>query len=661
MTRLGPVARPVLTFQGWLVLLMCFLTTAVSGCSYGITVRRANSPDLLADWRASAIESDEHSPRTLQTLRRWDLESTYQHNPADAYNALQAVALQQEQPELLFALAEISYVLARRAEKCGSAEAYCHYYLCAGYSYHYLFPHSTGPAECDSHLEPVVCFDPRFRLACDLYNAALAKCIRAAQKAGQLDPRQKLHLPTPDGKGFTLSVVHRGFAWRPDEFGPLLFCDDYRVVGLANLYRGYGLGVPLIGTRATTAPAGPGTAFYPDEVSFPVTAFFRFKGTLADLGARRSGRLELYNPLTIQSVQVQGQTIPLETDLTTPLAYFLSRSDLLGIEYTGFLSADKVQDRSGIYMFEPYQPGKIPVLMVHGLLASPLTWTTMFNDLRADPLLRERFQFWFYLYPTANTFLTTAADLRQALARLRGELDPNHEDPALDRMVMVAHSMGGLVSRLLTVDSGDDFWHLVTAQPFSAIKAQPDTLAELRRIFFFERQPCVERVVFLATPHHGSWLSPSPPARLADKFVHLPNRLLAAAHDLAKENPNINRSLDEGHLPTSVDLLAPKSPALELLAARTRWPSVHYHSIIGDLYHKGEEGSDGVVVYRRAHLDGVDSEVLVPANHNEIHHHPRSVQEVRRILLEHLAASDSRQTVERKNESQGPKGPRGPN
>jgi pimeloyl-ACP methyl ester carboxylesterase len=645
MTRLGPLPWPALTLRGWLVLLMCLLTTAVSGCSYGITVRRASGPDLLAAWRASAIESDELSPRTLQTLRRWDLDSTYQRSPAEAYAALHSQAVQNPQPELLFALAELCYVLARRDEKAGNAEAYCHYYLCAGYAYHYLFPHSGDPTTPDAQLEPLLCFDPRFRLACDLYNAALAKCIRAAQKAGQLDPRQKLHLPTADGKGFTLSVVHHGFAWRPDEFGPLLFCDDYRVVGLANLYRGYGLGVPLIGTRSTTAPRGPGAAFYPDEVSFPVTAFFRFKGSLADLGARRSGRLELYNPLTVQSVQVQGRTIPLETDLTTPLAYFLSRSDLLGIEYTGFLSADKVQDRSGIYMFEPYQRGKIPVLMVHGLLASPLTWTTMFNDLRADPVLRERYQFWFYLYPTANTFLTTAADLRQALGRLRGELDPNHDDPALDRMVLVAHSMGGLVSRLLTVDSGDDFWHLVTPQPFDAIKAHPDTLAELRRIFFFDRQPCVERVVFLATPHHGSWLSPSAPARLADRFVHLPSRLMAAAHDLAQENPELKRTIDEAHLPTSVDLLAPKSPALEVLAARTGRPGVHYHSIIGDIYHKGEDGSDGVVAYRSAHLDGVVSELVVPASHNEIHHHPRSVQEVRRILLEHLATSGDQHTT----------------
>src|SRR5262249_17473114 len=149
------------------------------------------------------------------------------------------------------------------------------------------------------------------------------------------------------------------------------------------------------------APAPP-HAFYPRQVSFPVTAFFRFEGSLADLGARRAGRLELYNPLAIQQAEVRGQAVPLETDLTTPQAYCLANTDLTEVGVLGFLRAEKVERKAGIYLFEPYQPGKIPVLMIHGLLSSPLTWMPLFNDLRADPVLREHFQFWFYLYPTGN-------------------------------------------------------------------------------------------------------------------------------------------------------------------------------------------------------------------------------------------------------------------
>jgi pimeloyl-ACP methyl ester carboxylesterase len=601
------------------------LALATLGCSTGITVRRTAGPGLLDDVRASIIESEELSPRTRQTLRRLDLEDLYEHDRRSAQARLHDLAVRSPQPDLLFALAEMSYLMARQAEQTKSACPCTHYYFCAAYAYHYLFDNrANGPNA----------YDPRFRLACDLYNTSLAKCIRNAQSVGLLDPRCQLRFR--GSCEFALSVVHHGFPWPPSEFGPLLFCGDYTTVGLPNQYRTYGLGVSLIGTRAPSPQdeMAPGHAFYPREVSFPVTAFFRFEGTLADLGACRSGRLELFYPLAIRTVEIHGASIPLETDLTTPLAYFLSRSDLNGIEYTGFLNVDKVEKKAGIYMFEPYQPGKIPVVMVHGLLSSPLYWTPMFNDLRSNPKLREHFQFWFYLYPTGNSYLAAGADLRRSLAELRAELDPQGRDPALDQMVFVGHSMGGLVSKLLTIDSGGDFWRLVSSKPLESLVAEPQTKTELQPVFYFEHQPSVRRVVFIGTPHHGSNLSPSPPARLAARLVQLPRDMIAAVADVRRENPGLAEK--QIRVPTSVDSLAPNAPCLEILAARHTPPGVHYHSIIGDITGKGEKGNDGVVTYASAHLDGVDSELVVPASHTVLHHHPRSVLEVTRILFEHL-------------------------
>lgn len=660
----------------------CLLLTAPFGCSYGISVRHSSGPHILDAWRANIGEADALSPRTLQTLRQWDVEYDYERQPLQAYTRLQLAANNDPDPDVLFALAEISHHMGRKAEKRDANVAAGYYYLCAGYAYHYLF---SRPAAADAQ-EAVDAFDPRFRLACDLYNTGLAKCIAGAQKLGRLDPRQQLQLPTADGKGFRLSVVHHGFPWQPEEFGSLMLCADYQVVGLANHYRGYGLGVALIGTRdpevqqrdnltareaklrrvravndddsqrhgdtptrhvetpATREDARAETLAlprhaagrYPREVSFPVSAFLRFEGTVADLGTHRSGRLELYNPLAVQTVSIQGRVVPLEADLTTPLAYFLSRTDLEGIEYTGFLHADKIQERTGIYMFEPYQPGKIPVVMVHGLLASPLTWTTLFNDLRADPKLRERYQFWFYLYPSGNPYLAAAADLRQELAQLRTELDPRGHDAALEHMVLVGHSMGGLISRLMTVHSGDDFWALVSAKPVDSLKVGADTRDELKRLYYFPQTPGVERVIFLATPHHGSRLGPSAPARLATQFMHMPQRLMKTVGDLASADPQAPAKLRDGRLASSLDLLAPGAPALELLAARPIPPHVHFHSIIGEAFGHGASGSDGAVLYSSAHLDGVDSEVVIPANHMALQYHPRAVLEVRRILLEHL-------------------------
>jgi pimeloyl-ACP methyl ester carboxylesterase len=640
---------------------VCVLASTALGCA-SVTVRHIKAPALQRPWQSSVVETSELSPRTLQTLHQWDLDHLYRSKPEEAFARLQARVVESPEPDQLYALAEMSYVLGQKAERWRKPNAIRFYYLSAGYAYHYLFGKECNASAKNAEGFPEVAhgpgspppfFDPRFRLACDLYNAGLGKCIRAAQRIGRLDPGLQLHLPTEDGLGFNLLVAHHGFAWRSEEFGPMLFCADYEVNGLENQYRDYGLGVPMIGTRLPVGPA-PVHALYPEDINFPVTAFFRFEGSVADLTACRCGRLELYNPLAVQAIEIQGHNVPLETDLTTPLAYFLAHTDLNSVPYEGFLRPDKIQKRTGIYMFEPYQPGKIPVLMVHGLLSSPATWAPMFNDLRADPELRNRFQFWFYLYPTADPYLATAADLRHTLNQLRTELDPDHRDAALDHMVMVGHSMGGLVSKLLTVDSADDFWCMLSAEPFDSVKASPDTLAQLRQIYFFDRQSYVRRVIFLGTPHHGSKLSPSPPARLLDQFARLPGDLVRAAGDVAKEDPKFYAGLREDLLPTSIDLLAPGAPALELLAYKPAPQGTHYHSIIGVVPHlnyvqrallpggHSREGTDGVVPYSSAHLDKVDSEQIVPADHLNVHCHPLAVIEVRRILLEHLREADGK-------------------
>ncbi len=441
-------------------------------------------------------------------------------------------------------------------------------------------------------------------------------------------------------------MVHAGFGWKAEEFGRLQLCADYQVSGLNNAYHSYGLGVPLIATRNGTGD-GPGRTLYPKGVSFPVTAFFRFEGTLADLGSQRCGRLELYNPLSIQAIEVQGRSVPLETDLTTPLAYFLANTDINGIEYQAFIDPDKVREHYGIYLVEPYQPGKIPVVLVHGLLASPLMWAPMFNDLRADPVLREKYQFLFYFYPTSDPYLATAADLRHSLAKLREGLDPRHEDKAFDEMVLIGHSMGGLVSRLLTVNGGDDFWGLASPRPLPELKVDGPTRQELQQVFYFEEVPMVKRVIFLGTPHKGSRLSPSLLGRMVAKLAGTPKQLVEAINEVGKGNPDALKPGFDEPLATSVDLLNPESPALKVLASRPKPAGVHYHSVIGITHDKtaklelllagaslNEEG-DGVVPAYSAHLDSAESEVVVRADHTHIHQHPLAVLEVRRILLEH--------------------------
>src|SRR5262249_9950139 len=354
------------------VLVPAVLLLLSAGCAE-VTVHRADHSEAPADWRNSLMGPDRLSSRTGQTLRQLDLDQVYHDRPVEAFGRLRALTGDNPQPEQLFALSEISFDLARKAEEYGKPAAVFFYYLSAGFAYRYVTAcdshgnsKSQGPNPKSEKLESssgnlvvptqeagdsLSAFDPQFRLACDLYNTSLAKCLRAAMKSGRLDPRQPIVFHTNRGSSLTLTIERRGFSWRPEEFGELRFCADYQVSGLENQYHTYGLGVPLMCERSSVAPAMT-HAVFPRELYFPVTAFLRFDESEADQGIR--ARLELLNPLVYQTTQANGTTVPLENDLTTPLAYGLSRSDAYLLQFEGFLSADKLQHKTGIYMLEPY-------------------------------------------------------------------------------------------------------------------------------------------------------------------------------------------------------------------------------------------------------------------------------------------------------------------
>mgnify|MGYP001458279437 CR=1 FL=1 len=624
-------------------LTLALAVVLVPACT-SIGVRELKRPRLFQHWQLSTPQCAALSPRTVQTLRLYDLDHVYERSPESAVDQLRAEVVREPNTEAIFALCEIHYLRGVALEKKQPRTAIEHLYKSCGYAQHYLLAScdSTPRADCTTSecapaLTPRDAFDPRFRVACELYNDGLSRCLRIAQRVGLLDARRELRLP----RGETtepLPVVHSGFAWKPDEFGALFVAGDYEVVGLSNVYHDYGLGVPLIGTLAKTAAAQNG--YYLRELGFPVTAFLRFDGPLADVERPGVARLELYNPRTVEAATLAGRTVPLEADLTTPLAHSLNGRPVDEVALLGLFRADRVRGSAGIKLLEPYQPGKIPVLFVHGLASTPVTWAPMFNDLQADPVLRDRYQFWVYYYPTADPYLTTAADLRRRLDQLRRDLDPTGRDPALDRMVVVGHSMGGLIAKLLTVDGGDDYWKLVSDTPFDQVKARDEIRSQLRDTFYFQRRTDVARVVYMGTPHRGSKLSPSFAAREVLRFVRLPQMLMDAANELAQANP----SLKLRQLPTSIDLLAPQSPALTVLAS-ARGDRVRYHSVIGVvpksrasigyLLTGDDEPGDEIVPYASAHIDGVESEIIVPANHFQVHQHPLAVREMRRILMEH--------------------------
>lgn len=612
--------------SGWLLILL------LGGCltPWGVDVRKVPQDTLFHKNRANVLSSGDPSSRTLQVLRRYDLEDRFDRDPLAVLHVMDELVRRHPDPEAVFALAELCYVSARKQERLSRKMALRLYLGTAVYAYYYLFDPQVATVTNE--------YDPHFRLSCDLYNRSLAKCIELTQKK-QLLRDDVLQLEFVKGS-IDIRVERNGFLWDSEDFGSYLFANDYEVQGLSNQYQTFGLGVPLIAIRPKPRGSEGADKYFGNEQSFPVTAFLRMNSDI--FNAERRGpiaTLELHDPLRTQSVLVNGRVVPLESNLTAPLGYFLSRAKLEKIELASLLRAESVEDRSGLYLVQPYERGKIPVVFVHGLWSSPLAWMQMFNDLQGDPAIRDRYQFWFMLYPTGNPFLYSAAQMRQTLNEARQTFDPAGTDPALSEMVLVGHSMGGLISKTMVQSSGDAVWECLATKPIDQLNVSAEIRDRARGVFYFEPQPFVRRVVFIATPHQGSGLSKKPIGRITTKLITLPVNLLKGHDALVKADPDAFKPFFRDGLPTSIENLATNSPIIQALASRPIEPTVPYHSIIAQTRDDvpKEAGTDGVVSYWSSHLDGAVSEYLMPSVH-ACQTHPLAVLEVRRILLEHLAS-----------------------
>src|SRR4029079_14802668 len=294
-------------------------------------------------------------------------------------------------------------------------------------------------------------------------------------------------------------------------------------------------------------------------------------------------------------------------------------------------------------MVEPFDPNRIPVVMVHGLWSSPTTWMEMFNDLRAFAQVRSRYQFWFFLYPSGQPFWISAAQLRDTLAEVRATLDPEVRNPNLDQLVLVGHSMGGLVSMLQTMERGDEFWRLLSNKPLEELKATPEERARLAKSFYFHPNPSVKQVITIGTPTRASEFANDASRELGRRLIRLPEMMLELGTKLTLTNPGFFTNMDLLTTTTSIDSLAPDCPIFPVMARAARAPWVSYHNVIGmvprrTILCRCSEEFDGVVSVKNAKLPNIASEIVVPSDHLEIHRHPLAILEVRRILLEHYNA-----------------------
>jgi pimeloyl-ACP methyl ester carboxylesterase len=288
---------------------------------------------------------------------------------------------------------------------------------------------------------------------------------------------------------------------------------------------------------------------------------------------------------------------------------------------------------TGISMGEPYQAGKIPVLFIHGFTTSPESWLKMTNQLQRDPVLRERYQFWYAYYPSRAPLLFSAAKLRRGLADLRDSVDPGHSDPALDQLVLVGHSLGGVIGKQMIQSSGDTFDKNVL------VTVSTDTRDTIAEALSFEPVPSVRRAIFICTPHLGSKTANQVVGRLASALLKRKNGEADSLHAeiVALHGPEVFISDDRERFTNGVDDLKYHSHILMTLSALPIAADVPYHSIIANFFPSTSPGQswDGVVSYESAHIDGAASELIIRGPHTA-HETPRAAEEVARILHLHL-------------------------
>jgi triacylglycerol esterase/lipase EstA (alpha/beta hydrolase family) len=337
-------------------------------------------------------------------------------------------------------------------------------------------------------------------------------------------------------------------------------------------------------------------------------------------------------------VTLGRKSYPLVTDKKAAASMLVQRARRVAQSGLTNLLHPEMRAKGEIVLSQPYDPNKIPILLVHGLQTTPFTFLQLVNALESDPEIARRFQFWHFYYSTGTPVLLNALRLREELERTVQIVDPEDADFATHHIVVLGHSMGGLIAHTLVSSSGDHLWKSLFVVPPEQLRGNPEMAQRLQRAFFFRRNPRVVRAIFVSTPHHGSAMADSWIGGLGKALIRLPDKLQTGLTDIAEKNAEVRTPEAAAFFKelnfTSVHMLSPRDPMLLALA---RLPiAVPFHSIMGEK-HNGA-GSDGVVHYASSHLDGANSELIVRSGHNAFNN-PEARSEVIRVLREELQRS----------------------
>jgi len=476
-----------------------------------------------------------------------------------------------------------------------------------------------------------------------LYNFAVARSVENMQRA-QLEPwRHPVNVSGTDGK-FVLTTPRPIDAQHDPSKYNLFPTDALRLGGKFFRTRSgpEGIGAPLVAVER-----GENTQFRQSyelpRVYAPVTAVMKFHGQRA--------QLEFIEPFVIDRVKIDNgvagrrttrtgkpervevpgggsinHSFPLAADYDAPMAMLLSRERPDKLGFIRLLRPEKYAYTARLTRLQPFDPGRTPVIFVHGLQDTPVSWVPMVDALRTDPEIQRRYQLWVFSYPSGYPYPYSAALLRHEMDGIARKF-PNRK-----AIILVGHSMGGMICRLMITDAGDKIWRDLFGKSPAQTPVTGRTRELLQDALIFNHRPEVKRVIFISTPHRGSLLASNWIGRFGTRLIKTPSFLADMRDSFVSILTVDSAALQLNRIPNSIDTLAPNDRFVMEINKFPITPGIPFHSIIGDRG-KGDtpNSSDGVVAYWSSYLDGAQSELIVPANHNAPRN-PQAIAEVRRIL-----------------------------
>jgi pimeloyl-ACP methyl ester carboxylesterase len=460
------------------------------------------------------------------------------------------------------------------------------------------------------------------------YNFAVSR-IFTTLRDGKLDPwTHPLRIPSKCGDyllTYQVDFQNRKVA------NPALYdftpADQFDVKGTFVTQRTVkpGLGAPLVAVGKDLREDAK-DEFAQARTYYGVTALVRFEG--------RRAVLEFADPLSKEEVTFDGRSYPLAGDFTVPLAVMLARENPKKLELSRLLEPEKYAETAHIVRLQPYDPNKAVVLVIHGLMDTPATWTPMLNSLRGDAAIRKNYQFWYYSYPSGYPYPYSASILRHELDAIEKRF------PLKRKMVVIGHSMGGVITRALLTDSGDKLWLGAFGKPPGEVRLSPEAREKLMDSLIFRHRAEIGRAIFISAPHRGSYLASNWIGRIGSSLVKAPAFFLKIGEEARDLMVADSTALHLDRMPNSIDTLAPDNRFVRAINTIPITPGIPYHSIMGDRGKGGNKdqkppaSTDGIVPYWSSHVEGAQSELIVPSSHNA-HQNAEAIEEVRRILQLH--------------------------